>query len=212
MNRKEPAYIPDDCVYSPDDFVIPKHYGNDICNILLPQGMIMDRIEKLAPDIREHYGDTTIHLVCVLKGARQFFSALCTALAKMGNSRLPYVEHFVQIKRVIEDGVEVQMTMDDLSELANEHVLVVDTGKRRYTVLEDVVGDARQLSRLCKDLLKVKLASLRIATLFEKRMNDKVRLNSDFVGFSIPDAFVAGFGLDEDQKYRDCQHLVVVKR
>ena len=51
-----------------------------------------------------------------------------------------------------------------------------------------------------------------IATLFEKRMNDKVRLNSDFVGFSIPDEFVAGFCLDEDQKYRDCKHLVVIKR
>ena len=81
--REKPVHIPDFLEYSVEDFVIPSHYADEVSSILLPRGLILDRIERLAHDIRTHYGDVTIHMVCVLKGSRLFFSELCAALARL---------------------------------------------------------------------------------------------------------------------------------
>ena len=52
----------------------------------------------------------------------------------------------------------------------------------------------------------------RIASLLEKRIPQAYRLRADFVGFDIPDRYVAGFSLDEDERYRDIDHLVVLSK
>lgn len=67
-DRREPYFIPDDCALKLDHFYIPKHYQENLKHLLVPHGMIVDRVEKLAYDIAQDYEGHTIHMLCVLKG------------------------------------------------------------------------------------------------------------------------------------------------
>ncbi len=66
--RREPLYIEDDHKIHTQHFNIPVHYKEHVKDILVPHGMIVDRVEKLASDITRDYNGHTIHLLCVLKG------------------------------------------------------------------------------------------------------------------------------------------------
>ena len=81
LNMKDCLYIPDDFEgYSPSMFNVPRHYENYIGDILIPVGLIKDRIEKLAGDIFEDLnsqnGFVELSAVCILKGGYRFFSDL----------------------------------------------------------------------------------------------------------------------------------------
>ena len=64
------------CGVSPDHVIVPNHYAADIEKVWISRGVVIDRIEKLAVDIRKAYGDEELHVLCVLKGSRGFFSEL----------------------------------------------------------------------------------------------------------------------------------------
>ena len=68
-------------------FSIPEHYAADLNSVMIPHGLIIDRIEKLAVDILHAYKfrtqGTRVHMLCVLKGGHQFFSDLCNALKNL---------------------------------------------------------------------------------------------------------------------------------
>lgn len=78
--RRKPLYIPDDFGWDIDLFSIPSHYKPYVSKVMLPRGMIKDRVARLARDIRDDYGKTCPHLLCVLKGAHAFFADLSKAL------------------------------------------------------------------------------------------------------------------------------------
>jgi hypoxanthine phosphoribosyltransferase len=66
--RREPLFVEDDASISLNHFYIPQHYQDTLSRILVPHGMIVDRVEKLAYDIAQDYEGYTIHMLCVLKG------------------------------------------------------------------------------------------------------------------------------------------------
>lgn len=74
--------IQDQDGFSLDMFAVPNHYKNDVKEIMIPHGLVIDRIQKLAKDIRHDYADTTIHLLCVLKGGSAYFQDLIAALRR----------------------------------------------------------------------------------------------------------------------------------
>ena len=81
LNMKNCIYIPDEFEgYLPNMFNVPKHYEDYVGNVLIPVGLIKDRIEKLAGDIFEdlnsHHGFAELSAVCILKGGYRFFSDL----------------------------------------------------------------------------------------------------------------------------------------
>lgn len=101
--RRDPLFIGDEQSIGLEHFYVPAHYQETLDNILVPHGMISDRVEKLAYDITTDYSGNTIHLLCVLKGSREntmwvmhsliavnfcftggstFFHDLCTALKR----------------------------------------------------------------------------------------------------------------------------------
>ena len=210
--RKPCVVIPDDpglYSYDKDHFLVPGHYKDDIKNVMLPHGLMMDRIEKLAMDIYEHYGDQELHIICILKGSRGFFSALIEILNRIrrygpvgGHINPPYIEHYVRLKSYsgMENTGRVQIMADDLSTLQGKHVLVV----------EDIVDTGRSLSYFCRSLLQFKPATVLIATLLEKRTPSNIGFKADFVCFEIPDAFIVGFSLDYHEYFRDLNHLAIL--
>jgi len=207
IGRKEPLNIGDDAGYDKDKLLVPHHYRDDIERVLIPRGLILDRIERLAVDIRDAYGDEPIHLLCILKGSRGFFSELCAVLNRIHrytgkHVNLPYVEHYIRIKSYhnTESTGMVQVISDDLSILEDKHVLVV----------EDIIDTGRTLSHFCKQLISLKPRTLKIASLLEKRTPKSVGLRSDFVGFTVPDVFIVGYSLDYNERFRDLNHLSVL--
>jgi hypoxanthine phosphoribosyltransferase len=207
IDRKAPLVISDDAGYDTDKLLVPKHYRVDLDRVLIPRGLVLDRIERLAVDIRESYGDEPIHLLCILKGSRGFFSELCSVLNRIhrytGNHvNMPYVEHYIRIKSYhnTESTGTVQVVSDDLSMLHDKHVLVV----------EDIIDTGRTLNHFCKQLLDLQPKSLKIASLLEKRTPKSVGLRADFAGFDVPDVFIVGYSLDYNERFRDLNHLSVL--
>lgn len=82
QNRREPYFVQDDEALDLSHFYIPQHYQETLKSLLVPAGMIMDRIEKLAYDISQDYEGQTIHMLCVLKGGSTFFGDLSQALRR----------------------------------------------------------------------------------------------------------------------------------
>lgn len=76
--RQEPVFIADNLTISLKQYYIPAHYEDYLDHIMIPNGLILDRVEKLAYDILQDYKGKTIHLLCVLKGQYLFIACLIT--------------------------------------------------------------------------------------------------------------------------------------
>jgi hypoxanthine phosphoribosyltransferase len=211
QGRKEPIYVKESDKMDKNHFLIPSHYKQSIDSVLIPRGMILDRVEKLAVDISESYAGETIHMVCVLKGSRGFFAALCSVLNRIHRyntnssgikTEPPYIDHYVRLKSYhnAESSGNVQIIADDLEELKDKHVLVV----------EDIIDTGRTLATFCKELVQMGPKSLKIVSMLEKRAPKTVAISADFCGFSIPDVFIVGFCMDYNEMFRDLDHLVIM--
>ena len=211
INRREPLYISDKeeqyGYYSTDKFLIPPHYRNDVKSVMIPRGLATDRIEKLAMDIKQFYGSQELHLICILKGSRGFFSHLVECLNRLyqytdGHSRPPYMEHYVRIKSYLDstNTPRINIMSDDLSVLKGKNVLIV----------EDIIDSGKTLKTFCRSLLDFHVTSLRIASMIEKRRQSPT-LRGDFVGFSCPSKFISGYCIDYNEMFRDLEHIVVLK-
>lgn len=213
VDRKEPIVVPGGPSarfnFSKDMFLIPSHYVNDVHDVLIPRGLAVDRIAKLAIDIKEVYGNEELHLICILKGSRGFFSELVESLDRLymyteGNARPPYMEHYVRIKSNVDPSGKhhINIMSGDLSALKGKNVLIV----------EDIIDSGKTLRAFCRSLLDYHVKSLRIASMIEKRSERSGGLRGDFVGFSIPGAaFVGGFCIDYQEMFRDLPHVCTLE-
>ncbi|KJP86034.1 hypoxanthine-guanine-xanthine phosphoribosyltransferase [Plasmodium fragile] len=207
-NALEPIYVKDDDGYDMDTFLIPDHYKNYMTKVLIPNGILRNRIEKLAFDIKRVYRNEEFHIICLLKGSRGFFTALLKYLNRIHNysstesAKHLYVEHYVRVKSYCNDKSldRIEIVSEDLSCLKDKHVLIV----------EDIIDTGKTLSKFCEYLKKFEVKTIAITCLFIKRTPLWNGFKADFVGFSIPDAFVVGYSLDYNEKFRDLEHLCVV--
>ncbi|CAM9270350.1 unnamed protein product [Discosporangium mesarthrocarpum] len=172
---------------------------------MIPHGLIVDRIEKLAQVIREDY-ESTIHLVCVLKGGNAFFQDLLTALRRYHDfskhTYVPFTYDFIRVKsyKGTQSLGSVQITGADLSALAGKDVLLV----------EDIIDTGLTMSSLLPVLEARGANSVRVASLLEKRTDKSCGYKADYTGFSIPDKFVVGYCLDFNEYYRDMNHICII--
>eukprot|EP01066_Platyproteum_vivax_P005012 Platyproteum_vivax@DN1639_c0_g1_i1.p1 len=194
-----------------EHFLLPAHYVRDLECVLIPYGYILDRIEKLAHDIKNSYAQNTeLHVICILKGSRGFFTQLLAYLNKItlyseqGNSNPPYMEHYVRLKSYSNDKStgKLQVISENLAVLGDKDVLIV----------EDIIDTGHTLSQFVKFLVEVKPRSVKVASLLEKRTDKSVGFKGDFVGFSCPDGFVVGFSLDYNEYFRDLDHICIINR
>jgi len=208
MDRNTPVYIKDDTKYDKSHFVLPKHYTSSLKYVLIPRGVMNDRIEKLALDIRRAFGNDELHLLCILKGSRGFFSELITLLNKIHRyssngmyDRPPFFEHYVRLKSYqnMESGGELQVMCDDLSVLKGKNVVIV----------EDIIDTGNTLIKFMKYLMQFGPKVVKVTSLLEKR-TPLATFKGDFIGFSVPDVFIVGYCLDYNENFRDLDHLCVM--
>lgn len=152
---------------------------------------IAARVRELAVRIDALYGDEPLVVVCVLKGGALFFADLVRCLRK------PHVEmDFVRLSsygmgdassRDVVLGKDVELS------LADKHVLVV----------EDIVDSGHSMHFLLRQLRQRGVRSLRLAVLVDKHERREVPVEADFVGFSLSEGFIVGYGLDYAEQYRN---------
>lgn len=205
--------IPDEQQLDKSHFLIPVHYQECLSHVLLNKGTVNDRIEKMAMEIRQYYGNEKLDLVCVLKGSRGFFSKLVSYLNKIHRysthgtyQDLPFQEHYVRLrsyKNTESTGGELKVMSDDLNVLRGKHVLIV----------EDIIDSGNTLLQFTEHLKQFDCKSVKVTSLLEKRtpLNKWVN-NGDFIGFSVPDVFIVGYGLDYNEMFRDLDHICVMNK
>jgi len=165
---------------------------------LLSAEEIRRRIEELGKELSRDYAGLEPRLIGILKGVTPFMADLIRAIS------IPVTMDYMSIKKYhpeSEDTAAVRVLKDlDLS-IAGQHVLLV----------EDIIDSGLTMQYLVAHLNNRDPASLKVCTLFNKPTNRAVDLHLDYVGFDLPDAFVVGYGLDYQEKYRNLPYLAVVK-
>merc|ERR1712170_265862 len=199
--------IPDDHQgYSLDMFCVPKHYEDDLESVLIPRGVIDDRIERLARDIFHEYGGEPLVALCVLKGGYKFFADLVEKiqiLCRNSQKTLPISIDFIRLKSYVDDqssGDIKVMGGDNLSNLKGKNILVV----------EDIIDTGRTMQKLLNLLQKSSPKLVKVASLLVKRTPLSVGYKPDYTGFEIPDKFVVGYALDYNEYFRDLGHVCVI--
>jgi hypoxanthine phosphoribosyltransferase len=150
----------------------------------------------MAHEIRRDHPDG-VHLVCVLKGAFMFMSDLARAID--GNATLDFIAVSSYGTSTKSSG-QVQLLKDLDSTLEGRDVVIV----------EDIVDTGLTLVYL-QDILRARSPRhLRTACLLSKPSRRKVDVPVDYVGFTIEDKFVVGYGLDYAEQYRNLPHIAVI--
>src|SRR6266508_1864935 len=167
-------------------------------NVLLRGDAIQTRVRELATEIdRDYPEEVEIHLVCVLKGGFVFMSDLIRAMSPRVTVDFIAVSSYA--KSTTSSG-EVRLLKDLDSGLEGRHVIIV----------EDIVDTGLTLTYL-QDILRARSPkSLRTVCLLRKPSRRLVGVTVDYIGFTIDDCFVVGYGLDYDEKYRNLSYIAVL--
>ena len=166
--------------------------------VLLPEEELAERISELGAQISKDYEGESVFLVCVLKGAAMFACELAKRIT------VPVIMDFIATS-----SYEGGTVSTGVVKLKKE--LDLDPTGQNVIIVEDIVDTGQTLHLLTEMLIERNPASLELAVLLNKPSRRKVCLDADYVGFDIPDAFVVGWGLDYDQKYRDLPYIGVIK-
>jgi len=172
--------------------------GDGFMQVLLSQDQIQARIKELATEISADYPpDEEIHLICVLKGGFVFLSDLVRALKS--RVTLDFIALSSYGKGTKSSG-EVRLLKDVDHALEDRHVIVG----------EDIVDTGLTLHYLQEILRARSPKSLRTACLLSKPSRRQVEVTVEYIGFTIEDHFVVGYGLDYDERYRGLPYIAVL--
>ncbi len=172
-------------------------YHEFIGEILVDEKTLQKRVAELGAEISRDYQGKDLHMICILRGGVIFLTDLIRhievpntldfmAISSYGNSR--------------QSTGQVRITLDLKDEIHNRNVLLV----------EDIVDSGYTITSVL-DLLKTRHPeSLRVCTLLDKPGRREVKVPIDYCGFTIPNKFVFGYGLDLDEYYRNLPFIAAV--
>lgn len=158
--------------------------------ILIPRSRIQRRILEMAKKIRQDFPDEPLHLVGVLKGAVFFLSDLARGIP--GEVSFDFIAVSSYGKNTRSSG-QVRLTKDLDASIEGKTVIVV----------EDILDTGMTLQYLLRVFEQRKPKRLRVAVLLDKPERRIAAVHADYVGFTIPNEFVVGFGLDYAERYRN---------
>ncbi len=159
---------------------------------------IQKKVRELADKISEDYEGKNLLAVGILKGAFVFFSDLVRMI------RTPLIVDFLLASSYIKSDTcgEVQLHYDIREDVTDKDVLLI----------EDIVDTGVTLNYLRERILMRGPRSLKICTFLDKTARREVEVPIDYIGFTIPNEFVVGYGLDYDNKFRNLPYISVFKK
>lgn len=170
----------------------------DKIDVLFTQEEVEKRIGELAVQINADYGGKGIYIISILKGAVFFTTELAKRLS------VPVYLDFMQASSYGDDVISsgsIKIKKDTDGDIAGKDVLII----------EDIVDTGHTLRFLKEYLSERNPASVKLCALLDKPERRETQVDMDYTGFSIPDKFVVGYGLDYAQKYRNLPYIGVVE-
>ncbi len=168
-------------------------------NVLLSCDQIQQRVREIGQQIaRDHPEPGDLHLVCVLKGAFMFLGDLIRAIDRVVTIDFMALSSY---GKGTNSSGEVRLIKDLDSGLEGRNVIIV----------EDIVDTGLTLSYLQEILHARAPRSLRTACLLNKPSRRVVEVKVDYIGFTIEDRFVVGYGLDYAEKYRNLPYITEIQ-
>lgn len=171
---------------------------NDIQSVLFSQEELEAIVKRLGSQISEDYKDKNLLLVSILKGSIVFMSDIMRSIT------LPCRIDFMAVSSYgsgINSSGNVKIIKDLDISLEGYDLLIV----------EDILDSGRTLSSLMEILSTRKPKSIEICTLFDKPERREADVYAKYIGAKVPDAFIVGYGLDYDEKYRNLPYVGVLK-
>lgn len=171
---------------------------NDIQEVLYSQEVIQQRVQELGAAVSRDYEGRNPLVICVLKGAFIFMADLSK------NITIPIELDFMAVSSYgnsTRSSGEVKIIKDLDASVEGRDVLIV----------EDIIDSGLTLSYLIDVLERRNALSVNVVALFDKPGHRTSDLNADYTGFTIPDAFVVGYGLDYAERYRNLPYVGVLK-
>lgn len=147
---------------------------------------IRDMVKKLARQIESDYAGKELILICPLRGSIHFIADLMREL------KLPQQVDFVHLK-ALEKGGAIKIIKDISQNISGKHVIIV----------EEIIDTGRTLSFLKTRLMASSPASLKIVTLLDKPARRELPLRPDYIGRTIDDRYVIGYGMDSSEQGRN---------
>lgn len=165
---------------------------------MIPEDELDRRIRELGAKISEDYAGKQVFLACILKGASFFGCELAKRIT------LPVTIDFMTTSSygsgtVSSGNVKVEKELD------------LDPAGKDVIVVEDIIDSGHTLNFLSQYFKDKNVASVRLCTLLDKPDRREVDVKVDYTGFTIPDEFVVGYGLDFDQRYRNLPYIGVIE-
>jgi hypoxanthine phosphoribosyltransferase len=167
--------------------------------ILFPRDTIQKRVQELAGQISKDYAGRELIIIGILKGAFIFMADLIREIS------IPCRIDFTRLASYgdgSDSSGKVVITKDIETSIKGRDILIV----------EDILDTGLTLQYLVGWLKERNPNSLKICVLLDKRKRRKVSFEADYVGFTIDDGFVVGYGLDFNEKYRFSPDIYVIKQ
>ena len=171
--------------------------GKDI-RTLISEEKLRERIAELGRELTEDYAGKQPIVLGVLKGSFLFMADLVREMD------IPLSVEFLGVSSYgggTETTGEVRVTLDLREPIAGRHVIVA----------EDIVDTGLTLTYVMNMLKNRQPASLKLCCLLNKPERRRIEINPDYVGFTIPNEFVVGYGLDVDELFRNLPYIGVLK-
>lgn len=166
--------------------------------VLVTEEEIQSKVKELGERITADYKGKNLMLVGILKGAAMFLSDLAR------NIKIPVLIDFMAVSSYgssSETTGVVRIIKDLDSSIEDKDILIV----------EDIIDTGLTLSYLTDNLRKRGAKSVKIVTLLDKPERRRVEVPVDYTGFTIPDEFVIGYGIDYAEKYRNLPFVAALK-
>ena len=171
----------------------------NIEKILLTEEQIQARITELGEILTEDYKDKDPIVVGVMKGVVVFYADMIRQIKTPCQMDFMWISSYAGT----ESTGNMIVRRDVSSDIKGRHVLV----------LEDIFDTGNSLDFTVKHLLAKEPASVKVCTLLDKpeRRNPDITLKPDYIGFTIPNEFVVGYGLDFNENYRNLPYVGILK-
>ena len=170
----------------------------DIERVLLSEAQIKARIRELGKELTADYAGKNPVFVGVLKGVVVFYADMVRAFEDHCQMDFMWISSYKGTR-----SAEMTVRQDVSADLKGRHVVI----------LEDILDSGRSLQFVKQHLLDKGAASVRICTLLDKPEGRAagVDIQAEYVGFTVPNAFVVGYGLDYNEQYRNLPYVGVLK-
>ncbi len=169
-----------------------------IKEVLCTEQQLREKIAELGAAITKDYAGKDLLMVSILKGSVMVMADLMRAVD------LPLQIDFMNVSSY-GSGTETKGAVKILKDLD------VDIKGKNLLIVEDILDSGVTLHNLMNLLRQREPASIEICTLFSKPSRRKVEVEAKYIGFEIPDAFIVGYGLDYDERFRNLPYVGILK-